>query len=226
MMLAGLALLPVWAGVAFAQDAEALSAPGGAETVPDTAAGETFALLTLNQAELFEKSAWGMAATKAAEQAAAEVSAENRAIEAALEQEERDLTAKRAGMTAEAFSVLARDFDTRVEDFRQSQDAKVRAINRKLDEDRKVFLDRSVPLMVELLDEYGAVAIIGDDVLILSRSSADVTQRAIALMDQRLPAPDAAPADGEGEGQGAEGGSDPLPAPVQDPAAGTPAPAP
>lgn len=182
--------------------------------------------MTLNQAELFEKSAWGRAATKAAEQAAAEVSAENRAIEAALEQEERDLTGKRAGMTAEAFSVLARDFDTRVEDFRKSQDAKVRAINRKLDEDRKVFLDRSVPLMVELLDEYGAVAIIGDDVLILSRSSADVTQRAIALMDQRLPAPDAAPADGEGEGQGAEGGSDPVPAPVQDPAAVTPAPAP
>ncbi|MCL4065300.1 OmpH family outer membrane protein [Pseudomonas sp. GX19020] len=241
MMLAGLALLPVCAGAAFAQDAEVPAAPQGAETAPAAAAGdaatggsgadasgkrETFALLTLNQAELFEKSAWGRAATQAAEQAAAEVSAENRAIEAALEQEERDLTGKRAGMTPEAFSVLARDFDTKVEEFRQSQDAKVRAINRKLDEDRKVFVDLSVPLMAELLDEYGAVAIIGDDVLILSRSSADVTQRAIALMDQRLPAPEAAPADGKGDGQGTEGGADPVPAPVQDPATGTPAPAP
>ena len=42
----------------------------------------------------------------------------------------------------------------------------------------------------ELLDEYGAVAIISDEALILSLSSADVTQRAIALMDRRLPAPE------------------------------------
>lgn len=107
------------------------------------------ALLTLNQDELFEKSAWGSAAMRAAEAAAADLSAENRAIEASLEEEERGLTQKRTQMSA-ADSPLARAFDARVEEIRQAQDAKSRAINRKLDEDRKAFTDQAVPLLVEL----------------------------------------------------------------------------
>ncbi|WP_157970936.1 OmpH family outer membrane protein [Pseudogemmobacter bohemicus] len=189
----------------------AMAQDGTSGTIaPDPAGGSTavadgtgnLALLTLNQAALFEKSAWGAAAMRAAEQAASALSAENRTIEAALEKEELGLTEKRGQITAEEFSALARDFDRKVEEFRQTQDAKLRAINRKLDEDRKTFVELSVPLMAELLDEYGAVAIIADDILILSRSSADVTQRAIELMNQRLPMPEEpgeAPAqDGQG----------------------------
>ncbi|NPD17543.1 OmpH family outer membrane protein [Xinfangfangia sp. D13-10-4-6] len=147
------------------------------------------AILTLNQTELFENSAWGAAAIRKAEAAAADLSAENRSIEAALETEERELTVRRSSMTAADFTALARAFDLRVEEIRQAQDAKSRAINRRLDEDRKAFIDQAVPLLVELLDEYGAVAILSDEALVLARSSADVTPRAIELMDQRMPAP-------------------------------------
>lgn len=222
-MAAGAPLWPVLALLmALGLGSEAMAQDGTAsETIaPDPAGGSTaasdgagnLALLTLNQAELFEKSAWGSAAMRAAERAASALSAENRTIEAALEKEELGLTEKRSQVTAEEFSALARDFDRKVEEFRQAQDAKLRAINRKLDEDRKTFVDLSVPLMAELLDEYGAVAIIADDILILSRSSADVTQRAIELMDQRLPAPAEPAQDPAQDGQGAPpAGTDAMP---------------
>ena len=185
-------VLPADATVAPADPAEASPAAGASADAAAAGAAPTpqLALLTLNQDELFEKSAWGSAAMRAAEAAAADLSSENRAIEASLEEEERGLTQKRTQMSAADFAPLARAFDARVEEIRQAQDAKSRAINRKLDEDRKAFTDQAVPLLVELLDEYGAVAIISDEALILSLSSADVTQRAIALMDRRLPAPE------------------------------------
>ncbi|VDC31589.1 OmpH family outer membrane protein [Pseudogemmobacter humi] len=197
------------------------------EGPPAAAPAETLApdrlvpVLTLDQDRMFRESAWGADAVRRAEAAAAALSAENRGIEQDLEQEERALTEKRAQMTPQEFAPLARAFDERVEEFRQSQDAKSRAISRRLDEDRQRFRELAVPVLVELLGDHGAVVIIADDAVILSLTSADVTDEAVELMDLRLPAP-------EPEPPAADPAAAPGPAPgeavAEDPAPGQPAP--
>lgn len=202
------------------QEGPPAAVPAEAEPL---APGRPVPLLTLDQDRMFRESAWGAAAVHAAEAAALALSAENRGIERELEQEERALTEQRAQMTPQDFAPLARAFDEKVEEFRQSQDAKSRAISRRLDEDRQRFFELAVPVLVELLDDHAAVAIIADDAVILSLTSADVTDEAIALMDQRLPAPEpGAPAQAPAAGSV----PDPAPdeAPPDDPAPGQPAP--
>lgn len=171
-------------------------------------------ILTLNQDRLYRDSAFGRAALARAEAEAADLSAENRRLEAALEAEERALTDRRAALSPEDFAPLAAAFDQKVEEIRAAQDAKSRAITRQLDDDRKRFFETALPVLGELLNDTGAVAILADSAIILSLSSLDITDEAIARIDLVLTAPDPAP---------------PAPAPdapVAPDAPGEPAPAP
>jgi Skp family chaperone for outer membrane proteins len=171
--------------------------PAPGTTVPaQTAPGATASasILTLDQDILFRESAWGRAAVRQAETDTAALAAENRRIEAALEAEERDLTERRPTLSPEDFAPLAEAFDTKVEDIRTAQDAKSRAITRRLEEDRQRFFEAAVPMLGQLLVDTGAVAILSDTAIIVSLTSIDVTEVAIARMDVLLPGPDA-PAD-------------------------------
>lgn len=200
-----LLLAPVGAGLAQVPAEDAADLPP-APQVRTT-------VLTLDQDRMFRESAWGRAATLSAETRAQELTAENRGIEQALEAEELELTTKRTSMSAEDFAPLAAAFDQKVEDFREGQDGKSRAISRQLDEDRQRFYGLAVPVLVDLLAEYEAALIIADDAVILSLSAVDVTEQAITLMDQRLPGPEASRGSGEETGEPApEGGAGTAPA--------------
>lgn len=150
-------------------------------------------VLTLDQKRLFEGSAYGRAALKRAETASADLAAENRRIEAALEDEERELTQRRAALAPADFAPLAAAFDTKVEEIRAAQAAKSRDIQNGLEREKKAFYEASVPVLGELLRELGAVAILSDEAIILSLTSLDITDRAIARLDERLPPPAADP---------------------------------
>lgn len=188
--LATLLLAGAIAGGASAQDAPAPEAPAAVESRPE---GVPPPFLTLDQDRLFEQSAWGRDALRRAEAATADLAAENRRIEDSLEKEERDLTARRAGMKVAEFAALAEEFDTRVEGIRAAQDAKSRAISRRLDDDRKRFFEVVTPLLGQLLSETGAAAILADGAIVMSLSSIDITDRAIERVDLVLPPQDGAP---------------------------------
>lgn len=131
--------------------------------------------------------------------------AENVRLEQALEAEERELTDRRATLPAEEFQTLAAAFDAKTEDIRAAQDAKSRAITAQREEDRQRFLQAAVPVLGDLMREAGAVAIFDKDLVILSLRGVDITDEAIARIDQVL-----------GDGAAALDGT--APAPVQEPA--------
>lgn len=177
----------------------------GPAAAQEAAAVPKAPILTLDQDRLFAASAFGKRALADLETAQAALLAENREIEAQLMAEERALTERRATMTAEAFAPLAEEFDRRVTAFRSAQDAKSRDLLKKRDEERQRFLQAAVPILGELMQQAGAVAILSEEAIVLAFGGIDITDAAIARLDAVLgpgaapatpmpdPAPDAAP---------------------------------
>jgi Skp family chaperone for outer membrane proteins len=143
-------------------------------------------ILTLDQDRLFLESAFGRAALERERAASEALEAENTRIEAELIVEEQDLTDRRATLPAEEFATLAAAFDEKVERIRTEQDAKARDLVRAREEDRQSFLRAAVPVLGQLMNEKGAVAIIDKQILILSLSAVDVTDEAIAEVNAVL----------------------------------------
>jgi Skp family chaperone for outer membrane proteins len=181
-----LALVGALAGSALAQDTTAptsLPAP----------------VLTLDQDRLFLQSAFGKAAVARADADETALLAENREIFAALEAEEKDLTARRATTPAADFTALASAFDAKAESIRAAQDAKGLEIARQRAEDQRKFFDVAYPVLAKLMTELGAVAIMNKKDVIVSYKEIDLTDRAIARVDAvlgdgtSLPAPAPSP---------------------------------
>lgn len=143
-------------------------------------------LLTLDQDRLFVESAFGRASLAREREATRGLEAENARIEAELIAEEQDLTDRRATLPADEFAALAAAFDQKVERIRTEQDAKVRELARAREEDRRAFLLAVGPLLAEMMEEKGAVAIIDKQTLILSLSAIDITDEAIAKFDATI----------------------------------------
>ena len=144
---------------------------------------EQSTVVTLDRARLFEESRMGQAVISQLEQASNDLISENRRLEAALEAEERQLTQQRATMTPEVFRDLAREFDTRVEELRVAQEAKGRALTRAREAEQQRFFETAIPVLVALMEDLGAVAIIDRSVVILSFDRIDITTEAIARLD-------------------------------------------
>ena len=144
------------------------------------------AVLTIDQDRLYTESLWGKRALADLEALSTGLQAENRKIEAALTAEEKTLTERRPTMAAEEFRKLADDFDRRVTGIRQAQDTKARDLTRYRDEDRQAFYDAALPVMGEVMDARGAVAILDKRAIFLSATAIDVTDTVRALIDRKL----------------------------------------
>lgn len=180
-----------------AQDTGAAAAPGDLRAP----------IVTLDRERLFAESMMGKALQAQLEEASAALIAENRRLEAALEEEELALTAQRATMPAEEFRKLAAEFDSRVEALRNAQDTKSRGLTRQRDENRQKLFDAAIPVLGALMVDIQAVAIIERSAIILTFDQLDITEQAIARMDATL-----------GAGEGAAPAPEPEPA-QPDPAA-------
>ncbi|QYK40051.1 MAG: OmpH family outer membrane protein [Paracoccaceae bacterium] len=179
--------------LAAAPGAVAQTAPGDAPAaVPLSPGSEQAPVLVLRQEEFFERSAFGRASLDRRESASRALIAENRQIEAALEAEERALTARRPTLPPDEFRALAEAFNDKVEQIRTAQDAKARAVARLRDEDRGRFLQAAVPVLAEIMSERGGLVILDQQVVVLSFDRVDITDEAVARVDARIGAGDLA----------------------------------
>lgn len=182
------------AGLAMAQT---IAPPFAQAEASEIASG----VLTIDQDQLFLRSAWGQRLQSEIDAAGTGLAAENRSIEAELIEEERKLTELRATTAPESFRELAHAFDEKVTAIRQRQDQKERDLARRAEEGRIAFFRAAVPILAGIVRDRGAVAILDSRAILLSVEGIDVTEEAIARIDLSL-----------GSGGAAEAG-DPRPDP-------------
>jgi len=157
------------------------------EANPQRAQGTlTSPVLTIDSERMFLESAFGKRVVAEIEAEGARLASENRKIEADLKTEEQALTEKRAEMTAEDFRALADVFDTKVQETRSAQEAKGRALTALLDRERDVFLRASAPVLERLMRNAGAAVILESRSVFVSASAIEITDDAIALLDETL----------------------------------------
>ena len=170
MALAGASAAP--AQVAAAPDQGALSQ--GTVQMP---------FVTLDEARLFSGSRYGQALLAELESEQKALATENREIEADLARREKDLTERRPTLSAEDFRTLANAFNTEVEDHRNAQKSKERAIYQRHDEARLRFRDVANQVLAQVMQERGALAIIAEEAIVLGFREIDITDAAIARMN-------------------------------------------
>ena len=174
-----------------------LSGPAAAQTAPAAPSVQPSPVLTLDQDRLFQASAYGQRVAHDIDAAAAALTMENREIEAQLATEEKDLTTRRAAMTAAEFRPLADAFDAKVVAIRAAQEEKLVALNGRRDLERQAFYRAAAPVLGDLVRDAGAVAILDARAVFLSADRIDVTDEAIVRVDRLLgagPLPTAEPA--------------------------------
>ncbi|SMX34954.1 OmpH family outer membrane protein [Actibacterium lipolyticum] len=142
-------------------------------------------IVTVDQERLFSGSAYGAALLEEIERATADLSAENRKIEAELLAEERELTQERGTMSTANFRVKAATFDEKVVAIRKAQDDKTRALAARRDTAQKNFYQEILPILTDIVRERGAVAVLESRAVILSADSIDITAEAITRIDAR-----------------------------------------
>lgn len=143
-------------------------------------------ILTLDQDRMYAGSAFGKRVQEDLQKQSSDLSQENRKIETALEEEERRLTEERATMEPEEFQKLAADFDERVTGIRGAQAAKADNIRRQADVERARFFEAAFPILLELVEETGAIAILNNTAVIFSVRQIDITDAAIARIDAAI----------------------------------------
>ena len=144
------------------------------------------AIVTLDQDQLFLATQYGRALQTKFESESAALLAENRKIDAALEAEERDLTDKRATMTAQDFRPLAEAFDNKANALRTAQDVKSNSLAKSRDADRQAFFQAVAPILGDYMVERGAVAILDKSAIVVSLGAIDITKEVITRIDTRL----------------------------------------
>lgn len=188
--------LALWCGSATAQGQGSPFATGTPQSP----------ILVIDFDRVFAESAFGARVTAETEREGRAIAAENRKIEAELIEEERRLTDLRPTLEPEEFRELADAFDAKVQQLRDEQDAKARALGARSDEARRRFLTVAQPVLEGLLREAGATLILERRTVVVAADSIDITDRAIERIDVQIGAgevsgpvaPDAvAPSDGK-----------------------------
>lgn len=180
--------------------------PGPRRSIRPQSAVAPDPVVLLDRQRLYEGSELGKASLAILDAQSRDLIAENRQLEAELEEEERLLTQRRAQLSIQNFRALADDFDRRVQERRQAQDSKTRALARSRDEARQQFFTSVVPILGQYMQEIGAVAILDNSAVILSFERIDITDEAIEKLDEAYRAgkiavtpPAADPLDGDGD---------------------------
>ena len=112
--------------------------------------------------------------------------AENDAIVAALTEEERSLTQRRPGMDPAAFRIEAAAFDAKVQEVRRARDAMNGELAAEAAKARAMFEERAQAVIANLMLERGATLVMEQRNVILSVRTANITDEAIARIDQVL----------------------------------------
>ncbi len=143
-------------------------------------------VLTISSERLFADSAFGQRVFREIEAESTLLAQENERIVTLLSKEEKDLTEKRATLSAEEFRPLAEAFDEKVQSHRDSQRAKLDVLARRGEEARGQFFEMAQPVLIELLREYQASIVIERANVLLSSDASDITDVAIARINAAI----------------------------------------
>jgi Skp family chaperone for outer membrane proteins len=196
----------------------ALLVSGGAALAQDLPSLPRQGFLYLNEERILTGSVRGQALLAEETAARNDLRNEARRIDAAFEEEEKDLTEQRRQLDPVAFRKLADDFDSRVVEARRQQDERANALAAEFDQKRRQFYADVGPVLVGLMERRGAAAIFDETSILLADQSLNITEEVIAELDRAAPqtppstgdvtpiAPpqDAAPAEGTEEGEGGQ----------------------
>jgi Skp family chaperone for outer membrane proteins len=161
--------------------------------------------LIINQEQLLTGSEAGRRLLAEEERERDALRTEARALDAAFEEEERRLTEQRPNLDPAEFRQLSDEFDARVVQARRDQDSRSATLAQEFDQRRRAFYARVAPILVTLMDRYGAKAILDENSVLLADQSLNITAAVIAEIDATLE-PDPAPAGEEAAPPG--GGSE------------------
>lgn len=148
--------------------------------------GTPSAILTIDQDRLFAASLFGKRIANEINADLAQLEAEFRQLEADLTAEEKSLTEQRPTLTPDAFRLLADAFDEKVQNIRREQDAKARAIDRKLEQERAKYYGLINPVLSKLAADLGAALIIDRRVIVIMTDGVDITDQALRRIDATL----------------------------------------
>jgi Skp family chaperone for outer membrane proteins len=173
--------------LALAALAAPLSAVAQEEPGGDLSMGQLRSpVLTIDPERLYLESLFGQRIAAEVQADAEALDLENQRIEQALIEEERSLTLRRPTMAIEDFRAEATDFDTRVQEIRQAQDAKERSLQQAVGQGQAAFLEAATPILAEIMLNAGAAVILDRRSVFLGVGAVDITDQAIALVNERI----------------------------------------
>lgn len=143
-------------------------------------------VVVIDQEQLFQRTLFGQRIAQELEQRSAALATENRAIEAELVAEERDLTERRAELEPSEFRSLADAFDAKVERLRAEQDAKTRELVATRDAERQNFTRLVGPILLSYMRSIGAEVMLDRRSVVASADRVDVTDALVAAVDAEV----------------------------------------
>ncbi len=149
-------------------------------------AEEKSVLFTVDMSKLLRSSDFGkniIANNNAARQ---NLQNENNDLEEKLLIEEKELSELRKTLSIDEFRPKALEFDKKVTIIRKSQREKEENLNKKVRREETDFFKKIYPILYELLIERGGLVLVDQRNAILWDNSVDLTDEAIALINQTL----------------------------------------
>lgn len=148
-------------------------------------------ILTVEPDRLYSESMFGQKIEAELEQARSALIAENQELDASLSEEEASLAERRPTMPPDEFRQLADAFDEKVQGIRETQENKSKELTQRREASRQEFFSKVIPILAEITEARGAVAVLERRVVLLAADSIDITDQAIARIDAQF---------GDGEG--------------------------
>lgn len=181
------ALLLVAPGLALAQQSpQDAVPPAPAVQPPADAVRRAAPILTVDQDVLFAASDWGQRTQRVLDEEGGKIEAENERLASQLSAEEATLTEQRGTMDPAEFRKLAEAFDTRATEVRRQRAQVVQDLNAWAEADRTAFYRAARPLMAEMMQERGAVAVLDRRTVFVSMDAIDMTQALVARLNAAL----------------------------------------
>ncbi len=143
-------------------------------------------IFTLSQDRLFTQSEFGQRMRREIKTRSTAIAIENRKIESELKVEEQTLTEQRASLVPAEFRVLADAFDKKVEAIRTEQAQKSLALNSFAETEQKRFFKLAFPVLIALVDELSAVAILDERSTIIASDKMNITALALARVNTAI----------------------------------------
>ncbi len=161
-----------------------LAVPAGAQPlgypVPQS---QTLPFLVMEQDRLLTDSLYGQDIIARNETEAQALREESQQLDRAFEEEERQLTERRAALPPDEFRELADAFDAKVVRARREQEAKAAALSRRVETRQRDFFRRVGPVLLEILEETGAVAVFDQRDVLISKQDLNITDEVIKRLD-------------------------------------------